>query len=287
MKNEEGGRPPPLTIPVQSPPMPFLLASYAFALGAIIGSFLNVVIYRYPREQSVVYPPSRCPRCGASIRWFDNVPVLSWILLFGRCRDCRSSIDVRYPLVELANGLFYLAIFLHSGISIMSLLLAASVSATIVLIFIDAEIQMLPDVIDLPGIAVGLLVGVVAHSHPATGLVTSGNLLDSVVGAIAGAAILLSVAFLYRVIRRVEGMGLGDVKMLAMIGSIVGWQWLFAVLMIASVSGSIVGVAIIVSTGSDFKLALPFGVFLGLGLLTVLFFGDILSSWLPAFRLMI
>src|ERR1700682_4105567 len=136
-----------------------LLAFYAFAIGAIVGSFLNVVIYRYPLEQSIVFPRSHCPRCQALIRWYDNVPVLSYLILLGRCRRCRGSISPRCPLIELANALFYLAIFLRTGPTFTFLLVAAVVSMTIVLIFIDCEIQILPDVIDLPGVAIGLLIG--------------------------------------------------------------------------------------------------------------------------------
>ena len=136
--------------------MPALLAFYAVALGAIVGSFLNVVIYRYPREESIVFPGSHCPSCGAAIRWFDNIPILSFVALRGRCRTCRAPISSRYLLVELANGLFYLAIFQRTGPTVTFLPLAAIVSMMILLIFIDLEIQILPDVIDLPGIAIGL-----------------------------------------------------------------------------------------------------------------------------------
>jgi leader peptidase (prepilin peptidase)/N-methyltransferase len=156
---------------------------------------------------------------------------------------------------------------------------------TIALIFIDAEVQLLPDVIDLPGIAVGLAIGAIGTS--AADLTLSPSLLDSIIGAAVGALLLLAVAVGYKLIRGIEGMGYGDVKMLAMIGAILGWQWLFAVVLLASVSGAIIGVGVIVGTGANFKLALPFGVFLGFALLTILFFGGILSSWLPAFRIIL
>src|SRR5207237_2329115 len=133
-----------------------LLAFAAFALGAIVGSFLNVVIHRYPIEESIVFPPSRCPACRARIRWFDNAPILAWLWLRGRCRDCRAPISPRYPLVELANALFYLAIYLHTGPTPGFLLIAAFVSMIIVLIYLHAEIQILPDLIHIPAIAAGL-----------------------------------------------------------------------------------------------------------------------------------
>src|SRR5437667_1020344 len=144
--------------------MTVLLGIYAFAIGAIVGSFLNVVIHRYPREESIVFPPSHCPECDAAIRWYDNVPLLSFALLLGRCRACRKPISWRYPLVELANALFYLAIFLNTGPQIAFVFLAAMVSMLIVLIYIDAEIQILPDVIDVPGIVIGLAVGALGLS---------------------------------------------------------------------------------------------------------------------------
>jgi leader peptidase (prepilin peptidase)/N-methyltransferase len=138
-----------------------LLSFFAFALGAIVGSFLNVVIHRYPREESIVFPGSHCPNCNAPIHWFDNIPVLSYIVLLARCRNCKVRISPRYPLVELANALFYLAIFLNTGPTVGFVLLAAIVSMTLTLIYIDAEIQILPDVIDLPGIIIGIAIGAI------------------------------------------------------------------------------------------------------------------------------
>jgi leader peptidase (prepilin peptidase)/N-methyltransferase len=260
--------------------MPMLIVAYAFFVGAIIGSFLNVVIHRYPREESVVFPPSHCPSCNAVIRPYDNVPILSYLMLRGRCRKCRQPISPRYPLVEAANALFYVAIVLRSGVSVLSFVLAALVSMTIVLIYIDLEIQILPDVIDLPGIALGLALGAYAADKSTFGLAP--RLVDSVIGAVVGGGVLLTIGFLYERLRHIEGMGLGDVKMLAMIGSVVGWRSLIAVLLIASISGAVVGLGIF-ATGvrKDLRFALPFGVFLGLAFLAVLFFNDTISAWLP------
>src|SRR5437764_5451042 len=144
---------------VQSPPMTLLLGFYAFGIGAIVGSFLNVVIHRYPREESIVFPGSHCPHCDTPIRWYDNIPIASWIVLGGRCRACRAPIALRYPLVELANALLYLALYLHTGPTVAFLPVAAVISMTIALIYIDAEIHMLPDVIDVPGVAIGIAAG--------------------------------------------------------------------------------------------------------------------------------
>jgi leader peptidase (prepilin peptidase)/N-methyltransferase len=261
--------------------MSALLAFYAFAIGAIVGSFLNVVIYRYPRELSVVHPRSHCPNCDTLIRWYDNVPILSYLLLRARCRHCRTPISIRYPLIELANGLFYLAVFLRTGPTVAFLLVAAIVSMTVVLIFIDLEIQILPDVIDIPGIVIGVAIGWLLLGAGDHRLVLATNLTDSLIGVALGGGLLLVVALSYKLIRGVDGMGLGDVKMMAMIGAVSGWRAVLSVLLVSAVAGSIIGIGIAIVRRSDLKFALPFGVFLGLGFLTVLFFGSEYFSWLP------
>ncbi|HEY4641323.1 MAG TPA: prepilin peptidase [Thermoanaerobaculia bacterium] len=258
--------------------MTALLAFYALATGAIIGSFLNVVIHRYPREESIVFPPSHCPDCNTNIRWYDNVPILSYLALGARCRNCRVPISPRYPLIELANALFYLAIFQRTGPSVIFLPLAAIVSMTIVLIYIDLEIQILPDVIDVPGVFVGALIAWIGADF-APGLVLAATLLDSILGALLGAGILAAIILAYWLIRRREGMGWGDVKMLAMIGAVVGWQAVPAVLLLASITGAIVAVPLALRSKERFQLAIPFGVFLGIATLAVLFFGHTLFEW--------
>lgn len=256
-----------------------LLSVFAFAFGAIVGSFLNVVIHRYPLEESIVFPASHCPDCKAPIRWFDNVPIAAWLWLRGRCRDCRQPISPRYPLVELANALFYLAVFLYTGPTPGFLLIAPYVSMLILLIYIDADIQMLPDVIDLPGVAVGLAIGALAlgNLHPA--LTLSASIVDSLGGALLGAATILAIIGAYWLLRRVEGMGQGDVKMLAMIGAALGWRAVPGVLLLAAVSGTLIAIPIALRSERGLQVALPFGVFLGFGTLAVLFFGPTLSEW--------
>jgi leader peptidase (prepilin peptidase) / N-methyltransferase len=259
--------------------MTWLLPLMALALGAVVGSFLNVVIYRYPRGESVVFPASHCPHCNTDIRPYDNVPVLAWLWLGGKCRTCRGAIDVRYPLVELANALFYLAIYLRTGPSLGFLLIAAAVSMTITLIYIDLDIQILPDVIDLPGVVIGLVVGALHLGASYPGLLLSSSLLESVIGALVGAGILLAIGLAYKLLRKVEGMGLGDVKMMAMLGAILGWEPLFPLLVLASVAGAIVGIFVASRSTLGMQVALPFGVFLGLAFLVVLFFGGDLAEW--------
>jgi leader peptidase (prepilin peptidase)/N-methyltransferase len=248
----------------------------AAALGAIVGSFLNVVIHRYPREESIVFPPSRCPGCGTAIKPYDNVPILAWLWLRGRCRSCRGPISLRYPLVELANALFYAAVFQRTGLTPGFLAIAALVSMTIVLIFIDLEIQILPDVIDLPGVAIGLVVGATHMGALYPDLLLSKTLLESVTGAAVGAGVLLAIALAYKLIRKIEGMGMGDVKMMAMLGAVVGWEPLFPLFLLASVAGAVIGLFIAARSESRMQVAVPFGVFLGLAFLVVLFFGPTL-----------
>jgi leader peptidase (prepilin peptidase)/N-methyltransferase len=259
--------------------MTLLLGFYAFAIGAIVGSFLNVVIHRYPREESIVFPGSHCPHCSAAIRWYDNVPILSFAVLRGRCRACGAGIAWRYPLVELANALFYLATFLYTGPTVAFAIIAAIISMTIVLIYIDADIQILPDVIDLPGIALGLIVGALSLGLIHQSMMLADSFLDSLFGALLGAAVPLTIIGVYWLVRRVKGMGWGDVKMLAMIGAVTGWRGVPGVLLLGAVTGSLIAVPAALRSGRGMQAEVPFGVFLGIAFLAVLFFGPTLSEW--------
>jgi leader peptidase (prepilin peptidase)/N-methyltransferase len=257
----------------------WFFAASAFALGAIVGSFLNVVIHRLPRGESIVFPASHCPHCNTVIKAYDNVPILSFLLLGGRCRACRERISLRYPLIELANGLFYLAVFQRTGPAVGFVAIAALVSMTLVLIYIDLEIQILPDVIDLPGVAIGLGVGALHLGALHPDLLLSRTFFESVTGAIAGAGVIMLIRLTYQLIRGIEGMGLGDVKMMAMLGAVLGWEPLFPLLLLASMTGALIGLALAAKSGKGLQLALPFGVFLGLAFLIILFFGHELSQW--------
>ena len=261
--------------------MSTLLAIYAFALGAIVGSFLNVVIHRYPRQESIVFPASHCPNCRTPIRWYDNIPILSYLVLAGRCRSCAVPISPRYPLVELANALFYLAVFQRTGATIAFVPVAASVSMIIALIFIDAEIQILPDVIDIPGIAVGFAIGALRLGSRLPTLTLAADLRDSIIGAAAGAGVLLAIGLTYKLVRKIEGMGLGDVKMIAMLGAISGWQALLPLMVVASSTGAVVGIMVALRSKDGMRVPIPFGVFLGFAFLTVLFFGRIFIGVMP------
>jgi leader peptidase (prepilin peptidase) / N-methyltransferase len=243
-------------------------------LGLVVGSFLNVVVHRLPLGESLAFPGSRCPSCGAPIRAYDNVPVLSWIALGGRCRSCREPIAVRYPLLELSNAVLWVLVAraapswadLATGFFLCS--------AGLALLAIDYDHQILPDVITLPGIAVGvaLAFGSVRRTP-----------LQALIGAAVGAGGLWLLAFVYERVAGREGMGLGDVKMLGMIGALLGPTGLLVTIFAASVSGSLVGVALMIARGADGKLKLPFGVFLAVGAIGAWFFADPLFARYRAF----
>lgn len=235
------------------------------ALGLILGSFLNVVIHRLPREMSLIRPPSHCPACGRPVRWFDNLPLLSWVLLGGRCRSCRSPIPIRYPLVELAAAVLLVTMVIRFGLtwrgveaSVLSLLLLA-------LAVIDLEHHLLPDWLTLPGIAVGL-----GWSF-AKGLAAP---RDAIIGAVLGAAIPLLVIVVYRWVRGVEGMGQGDVKLLAMIGAFLGWRGVLLSLVLGATSGAAIGIGLVAAGRGSRDTELPFGTFLCAGALAALMWGD-------------
>jgi leader peptidase (prepilin peptidase)/N-methyltransferase len=236
-----------------------------FVLGAMIGSFLNVCIVRLPEERSIVRPRSHCPSCRHEIAWYDNVPVLSYLLLRGRCRGCRARISPVYPVVELLTGALAVALWMRLGPTLALVGYFVFAAALVTVTFIDLDHRIIPDVISLPGIAIGLAVSFVSP------LVTP---LDSLLGVVVGGGILLAIAYAYQAIRGQEGMGGGDVKLLAMIGAFLGWQSVFVTLMLASLIGSVIGIALMLYQRADTKLAIPFGPFLAGGALISLFFGD-------------
>lgn len=243
----------------------------ALLLGLVVGSFANVCVHRLPRRQSVVSPPSRCPACGALIRARDNVPVLSWLLLRGHCRSCRAPISPRYPAVEAANGLLWLALAVLRGPRAQTFVAMALVTALLVLSLIDLEHQLLPDAITLPGVAAGLA----ASFLPGSPVRPLAALLAAAGGWLAFAA----VAKAYQRVRGVEGLGQGDWKMAAMLGAFLGWQPLLLTVLLASVAGTVVGFAAIALRGRDMRYALPLGTFLGAAGIATVFFGDALIAW--------
>ena len=245
----------------------FAIAAAA-AYGLVLGSFLNVVVHRLPREMSLLRPRSHCPACGAPVCWYDNVPVLSFLALRGRCRACRSPISPRYPLVELATGGLLALVAARFGVTLAGAEAAVLVLLLVPLALIDLEHHLLPDALTLPGIAVGLAFAV------AGGLV---SLREAAIGAAIGGALPYLVIVVYRMVRGVEGMGLGDVKLLAMVGAFLGWRGVLLTLGIGSCVGAVVGLALIACGRAGRETELPFGVFLSAAALAVLFFGPELA----------
>jgi leader peptidase (prepilin peptidase)/N-methyltransferase len=255
--------------------MPYLIA---FVVGAMLGSFLNVCIHRLPAGESVVYPPSHCPVCGVPIRHRDNIPLVSYVLLCGRCRACGGAISFRYPFVEALSGVMLVLLLYRFGFSPALAVYAAFVAALIVISFIDLDHQIIPDVISLPGIVLGLVVSALGQGPP---------LLDSVVGVLVGGGILYAVAAGYHAFTGREGMGGGDIKLLAMIGAFLGWRGVLVTLIVGSFTGAVVGTILIVARRTDSRIPIPFGPFLALGAVCALAFGDRLIAWYLhlAFRL--
>jgi leader peptidase (prepilin peptidase)/N-methyltransferase len=242
--------------------------------GTVVGSFLNVCIYRLPLRKSLMWPGSHCPSCNAPVKPYDNIPIAGYLWLGGGCRRCRAPISIQYPVVELATGAMflgaYLMLFDSPAILIQRLLFACSM---IVLFVIDLEHRILPDVITLPGIVLGLLFS----------LFLPPGWRDSLIGIALGGGSLWLMGELYFRLRHEEGMGFGDVKMLAMIGAFLGWKLMLLTLVLASFLGSIVGVAMIALNRGDMKYALPFGTFLALGAIFAAAAGDAIVAWYSGF----
>jgi leader peptidase (prepilin peptidase)/N-methyltransferase len=246
------------------------LDAMAAALGLIAGSYLNVVIHRLPRGLSTVLPRSSCPACGTPIQARDNVPLLSFLLLGGRCRACRAPIPWRYPLVEAAAALLFVACLERFGLALAAAAAALFCCLMIALCLIDLEHLILPDRLTLPGIAAGLAV---------QRWLPWGSLRGALAGAVLGAAVLLAIWAAWYLIRREEGMGLGDAKMLALIGAFLGWRAVLVALFIASFAGAATGLALVWRGGAGMKTQLPFGSFLALGGIVALFAGRAIAGW--------
>ena len=249
---------------------PYQFYVIAFVFGAVVGSFLNVCIYRLPKGESVVFPPSHCPGCDSRIAWYDNVPVVSYLLLRGRCRSCRASISPQYPLVEAINALLTLFLFVQFGLSFAFLVLFLFCSALVVITFIDLEHQIIPDVISLPGIIAGF-----AFSF----FIPQLGWKSSLIGILVGGGSLYLVATLYQLFTGKEGMGGGDIKLLAMMGAFFGWKAVPFIIFVSSLVGSVIGITVMLVQKKDAKLAIPFGPFLALGAVLYIFFGRQVIDW--------
>ena len=244
--------------------MIIFLDIFLVVVGAAVGSFLNVLICRLPEGLSIVVPSSHCPKCKHAIRFYDNIPIVSYLVLRGRCRDCGEKISLRYPLVEALTAAMSLFLFWKFGLSFQYLFAFVFTCALIVITFIDFDHQIIPDVITLPGIPLFALVAMFFM-----GL----TWLDAVLGVLIGGGCLYVVAVGYELITKREGMGGGDIKLLAMLGGFLGWKSLFFIVFLSSLLGALVGIAVMIAKGRDMKYAVPFGPFLSVAAVAYLFIG--------------
>ena len=295
---------------------------FFFLFGILFGSFLNVCITRIPEDISIVSPGSRCPRCGTPIKPYDNVPVFAWMWLRGKCRACGAPISVMYPLIELTTGLLFVAAFVEFGITQTTVKWLFFACLVIILTVTDLRVRLLPDVVTWPGFAAGLMFS--AFVPPDRGFggfliwrfvhvrwpAFAGGLLDGILGAAFGSFLLWGLAAAYEVVRGREGMGMGDVKMMAMVGAFLGLRGTFLTLLAGSLLGSVIGLTLVLAlylggwrigvarrasrrglgTENNLRWAiasqyqLPLGTFLGIGALAIVYVGPVVAGWWPVFR---
>src|SRR4030042_5112686 len=247
-----------------------MLTVISIIFGGMIGSFLNVCIFRLPKEESIIWPGSHCPHCKKQIKFYDNIPLISYILLRGKCRYCKKPISFQYPMIEGITALSSLFLIMRFGPSLSYLIYFAFVAALIVITVIDLYHQIIPDAISLPGIGVGLLTSL---------LIPQITFFNSLIGILLGGGSLFIVATFYQWLFKREGMGGGDIKLLAMIGAFLGWKAVLLTILLSSFIGSVTGILMMVVKGKDFKYAIPFGPFLSLGAVISLFYGQNIINW--------
>jgi leader peptidase (prepilin peptidase)/N-methyltransferase len=250
--------------------MTLWLYGTGFLLGTVIGSFLNVCIYRLPRRESIVFPGSHCPHCGAAVSVRDNIPLIGFLLLRGRCRACGDTISYQYPLVELTNGIGYLLLLMKFGFSPITLLYALFFSSLLVISVIDLHHKIIPNRITLPGMGIGLA---------ASASILPTGLMNGIIGLLLGGVLFSLIVWISPFIFGKEGMGVGDIKLIAMIGATLGWADVLITIMAASFTGSLVGAFLMLFQGKDRKYEIPFGPFLALGALVALFFDSAIIEW--------
>ncbi|MET0514026.1 MAG: prepilin peptidase [Nitrospiraceae bacterium] len=248
--------------------MPVVVIASLF--GAVIGSFLNVCIYRLPRQESILWPASHCTACGSTIAFYDNIPMISYGILRGRCRACRVSISIQYPLVELVTSIGYGLIFWHFGLTAVSFVYALLYSALVVITGTDFSHQIIPDMVTLPGLAIGIL---------SAAVILPLGIMNSLVGVVVGGGLLWLLAWLSPYLFGKEGMGGGDIKLMAMVGAFLGWKLVLLAIMVGSLLGSIVGVSLIAFRVMRRDQYLPFGPFLAVGSLVAIFLHQPVLNW--------
>ena len=268
----------------------------AAVFGAIIGSFLNVVIHRVPLEESIVFPNSRCPSCGAAISFYDNIPVISYAVLRAKCRHCKERISFRYPAVELLTAALFITVAWHDGLSAALPFDLVFSSALLALVFIDAEHMILPNVITYPGIVFALVARIaipfltgtphfddvpsLTHGALAGMPLWVVSLAGALIGALIGGGSLWLMGWTWEKLRGIEAMGLGDVKMMFMVGAYLGWRLTILTIFVGVLGGSVIGILLMAKQGQrNMQMLLPFGVFLGIGAVAALLFGAPLVEW--------
>ncbi|MCL4467903.1 MAG: prepilin peptidase [Deltaproteobacteria bacterium] len=242
---------------------------FVFIFGLVIGSFLNVVIYRLPEHQSIVSPGSHCPHCGKPIKPYDNIPLMSYMILRGRCRYCGNRISLRYPAVELITGLLAAGLFIKYGLTIDLMVFFILSTGLTAITFIDIDHGIIPNSLSYPGIIIGF-----ASSF----FVSINNPISSIIGMLTGAGILFVTAFTYKAVTGVEGMGMGDVKLMAAIGAFLGWEAAIFTVIISACIGALAGVTLILFAGKGRRYAIPYGPFISLSAVVYLFYGHALIS---------
>ena len=273
----------------------WIAIAFMAVLGAMIGSFLNVVIHRLPREQSIVLPKSACPACGAAIHFYDNIPILSFLILRARCRSCRRPISPRYPAVEALCALLFALVTWRDGLSFALPFDIAFAAAMLALVFIDSEHMILPNAITYPGIVFALItrvavpyLGGASHFDDLPYLISVSpgvpvwgvSLIGAAIGALAGGGSLWLMGFIWKKLRGVEAMGMGDVKMMLMVGAFLGWRLAGLTIFIGVFSGSLAGIALMFRRGRrNLQMMLPFGIFLGIGAVVSLLAGTRIIDW--------
>ncbi len=243
---------------------------FVFLLGSILGSFLNVCIYRLPKKESILSPPSHCPHCGEPIRFYDNIPILSYLLLGGKCRHCKEHISLRYPVVEGLSGLLSLALFIKYSLTAQFLLLLLFAAALIIITFIDLDYQIIPDIISIPGIFLGI---------GASFFIPIMSWFESLFGILIGGGFLLLVAIGYKWLTGREGMGGGDIKLIAMVGAWLGWKAIPFILFSSSLIGVLIGGGTGLMKKRGLRSRIPFGPFLSISSIIYIFFGPEIISW--------
>jgi len=268
----------------------------AGVFGAVIGSFLNVVIHRVPLEESIVFPNSRCASCGGAIAFYDNIPVLSWVMLGAKCRRCKERISIRYPAVELLTAALFVGVAWHEGLSAALPFDLIFASALVALVFIDAEHMILPNVITYPGIVFAVVARIaipyftgtphfddvpsLQHGALADMPLWVVSLAGALIGALIGGGSLWLMGWTWEKLRGIEAMGLGDVKMMFMVGAYLGWRLTILTIFVGVLTGSVIGIMLMARKGErNMQMLLPFGVFLGLGAVAALLFGAPLVEW--------